>query len=841
MRARVWSSSLVVCLAGVLLAPAAAVAAAPTVSITVADPVLKAGETSPVTFTFSEAVTGFDNTDLTVENGTLSAVSSSDNVTWTATLTPSASITDASNAITVDLTGVRDIATNTPGGVTPGSSNNYMIDTERPTATIAVADNALSIGETSLVTVTFSERVSGFTNADLTIPNGTMSAVTTSDGGATWTATLTPTASVTDPTNAITLANGGIADEAGNTGTGTTDSNNYAVDTVRPTAIINVVDNALTAGETSVVTFTFNEPVTGFDNADLGTIPNGTLSPVASSNGGATWTATLTPTPAVTDTTNVITLDNTKVTDAAGNAGLGTTDSNNYAVGTASPTATILVGDNALRAGETTLVTFTFSRAVTGFTNADLTIPNGILSPVSTSNNGVTWSAVFTPIASVTDPTNVITLANTGVTDLNGNTGVGTTDSNNFKIDTLRPTATIVVADTTLRIGETSPVTITFNEAVSGFTNADLTVRSGTLSQVTSTNGGSSWTATLTPAAAVTDTTNVISLNLAGVTDASANDGTGTASSNNYAVDTVRPTATIALADSALKPGESTPVTITFSEPVTGFANADLTVPNATLTPVTTTNGGTTWTANLTATPGVTDLLNAISLNLAGVNDVAGNAGTGSAVSGNYVVDAVAPTSSATGPKLTSATTWSIGYEASDNSSVGSVTLFVRAPGQSTYVAAGTDTTDQDGTIDYTGSADGTYFFYTVATDAAGNTEPLPASADVTTVLDTTAPGLRARMGGTPVRFDLSKRSTLPLRVSVDERAAVSFRIVTTRGATVRTFGTKNVGPGVVTQKWNGRTGAGRLVAAGKYRLIVLAEDVAGNERKLPVTIVVSR
>jgi hypothetical protein len=37
------------------------------------------------------------------------------------------------------------------------------------------------------------------------------------------------------------------------------------------------------------------------------------------------------------------------------------------------------------------------------------------------------------------------------VTDLAGNAGVGTTDSNNYAIDTLRPTATIVVADTSLR------------------------------------------------------------------------------------------------------------------------------------------------------------------------------------------------------------------------------------------------------------------------------------------------------------------------------------------------------------------------------------------------------
>ncbi len=78
----------------------------------------------------------------------------------------------------------------------------------------------------------------------------------------------------------------------------------------------------------------------------------------------------------------------------------------------------------------------------------------------------------------------MITLANTGVSDGAGNAGTGTTNSNNYAIDTQRPTATIVVADSALTVGETSLVTITFSEAVTGFTNADLTIPNGTLSAV---------------------------------------------------------------------------------------------------------------------------------------------------------------------------------------------------------------------------------------------------------------------------------------------------------------------------------------------------------------------
>ncbi|MDN3222024.1 Ig-like domain-containing protein, partial [Pseudomonas nunensis] len=614
----------------------------PTATIVVADTALKIGETSLVTFTFSEAVTGFTNADLTIANGTLTAVSSSDGgITWTATFTPTASINDTTNLITLANTGISDTAGNTGTGTT--DSNNYAIDTVRPTATIVVADNALSIGETSLVTITFSEAVSGFTNADLSIANGTLTAVSSSDGGITWTATFTPTASINDSTNLITLANTGVQDLSGNAGTGTTNSNNYAIDTQRPTATIVVADNALRIGETSLVTITFSEAVTGFTNADL-TIANGTLTAVSSSDGGITWTATFTPTASINDATNLITLDNTGVSDTAGNAGTGTTDSNNYAIDTVRPTATIVVADNALRIGETSLVTITFSEAVTGFTNADLSIANGTLTAVSSSDGGITWTATFTPTTSITDATNLITLNNTGISDTAGNAGSGTTDSNNYAIDTVRPTATIVLADPTLSAGETSLVTITFSEAVSGFTNADLSIANGTLTAVSSSDGGITWTATFTPTAGINDATNVITLANTGVADLAGNAGAGTTNSGNYTIDTVAPTATIVVADNALNIGETSLVTVTFSEAVTGFSNADLTIANGTLTAVSSSDGGITWTATFTPTSAITDATNLITLDNTGVQNASGNAGSGTTNSNNYAIDTVRPT-----------------------------------------------------------------------------------------------------------------------------------------------------------------------------------------------------
>ncbi|MDR6783846.1 gliding motility-associated-like protein [Pedobacter africanus] len=614
----------------------------PTATVVVANNSLKIGGTSTVTITFNEAVSGFDNTDLTIANGTLSNVSSTDGgITWTATFTPTTGITDTSNQIILDNTGVTNTAGNAGTGTT--SSNNYTIDTRRPTATIVVANTALGIGGTSLVTITFSEAVTGFTNADLTIANGTLSTVSSSDGGITWTATFTPVAGITDATNLITLDNTGVQDAAGNTGSGTTDSNNYRIDSQRPTATIVLADNALSIGETSLVTFTFSEAVIGFTNDDL-TIANGTLTAVSSSDGGITWTATLTPTAGIADASNLITLNNAGVSDLAGNAGTGTTNSANYTINTLRPTATVVVANTSLKIGGTSLVTITFSEAVTGFTNADLTIENGTLTAVGSLDGGITWTATFTPTTGITDASNQIILDNTGVTNAAGNVGTGTTNSNNYAIDTRRPTATVVVANTVLGVGGTSAVTITFSEAVTGFTNADLTIANGTLSTVSSSDGGITWTATFTPAAGITDATNLITLDNTGVQDAAGNTGSGTTDSNNYGIDSQRPTATIVLADNALSIGETSLVTFTFSEAVIGFTNDDLTIANGTLTAVSSSDGGITWTATLTPTAGIADASNLITLNNAGVSDLAGNAGTGTTNSANYTINTLRPT-----------------------------------------------------------------------------------------------------------------------------------------------------------------------------------------------------
>ena len=94
-------------------------------------------------------------------------------------------------------------------------------------------DNALNIGDTSLVTFTFSETPVGFTTDDVTVANGSIGAIDATDP-LVQTAVYTPTNGITDATNIITVGTA-WTDAALNTGVGG-DSPNYTIDTVAPTS-----------------------------------------------------------------------------------------------------------------------------------------------------------------------------------------------------------------------------------------------------------------------------------------------------------------------------------------------------------------------------------------------------------------------------------------------------------------------------------------------------------------------------------------------------------------------------------------------------------------------------
>ncbi|MCW8171509.1 hypothetical protein D8B22_20995, partial [Verminephrobacter aporrectodeae subsp. tuberculatae] len=275
--------------------------------------------------------------------------------TITLTLTSHATLAQMASIVYNDSTpsdtsGIRDEAQNSLGSF----SIILAPDTQPPTLAapdpITIGDNKLARDESTTVTIRFSEAITNFSLDDLTAEGSgaTLSNLQSTDGGTTWTVTLAaPTfddyiggAISSSTNNKIRVNLAGITDLAGNAGVGTAASTvSYDIDLQDPIATITLADSTLTAGETTTVTFRFNEVVTNFDASKIElSNANGTLGPLTAGADGKTWTATFTPSANINDASNTIGVNMSGVRDQAGNSATGTITSANYTVDTRSDT-----------------------------------------------------------------------------------------------------------------------------------------------------------------------------------------------------------------------------------------------------------------------------------------------------------------------------------------------------------------------------------------------------------------------------------------------------------------------------------------------------------------------
>ncbi|WP_339331797.1 Ig-like domain-containing protein [Aeromonas caviae] len=668
--------------------------AAPSVEVNIVDDKLTVGETSEVTFTFSEQVKGFELGDLTVVGGTVTGLTSSDGgKTWTATFTPTPGF-EGTASVTVNSGSYTDLS----GNAGTGGSDRAPVDTAAPSVEVNIVDDKLTVGETSEVTFTFSEQVKGFELGDLTVVGGTVTGLTTADGGKTWTATFTPTPGF-EGTASVTVNSGSYTDLSGNAGTGGSDR--APVDTAAPSVEVNIVDDKLTVGETSEVTFTFSEQVKGFELGDL-TVVGGTVTGLTTADGGKTWTATFTPTPGFEGTASV-TVNEGSYTDLAGNAGTGGSDTAGADI--KAPSVIVNIVDDKLTVGETSEVTFTFSEQVKGFELGDLTVVGGTVTGLTTADGGKTWTATFTPTPGF-EGTASVTVNSGSYTDLSGNAGTGGSDR--APVDTAAPSVEVNIVDDKLTVGETSEVTFTFSEQVKGFELGDLTVVGGTVTGLTTADGGKTWTATFTPTPGFEGTASV-TVNSGSYTDLSGNAGTG--GSDRAPVDTAAPSVEVNIVDDKLTVGETSEVTFTFSEQVKGFELGDLTVVGGTVTGLTTADGGKTWTATFTPTPGFEGTAS-VTVNEGSYTDLAGNAGTGGSDTAGADIKAPSVIVNIVDDKLTVGETSEVtftfseqvkGFELGDLTVVGgTVTGLTTADGGKTWTATFTPTPGFEGTASVT-------------------------------------------------------------------------------------------------------------------------------------------
>ena len=457
-----------------------------------------------------------------------------------------------------------------------------------------------------------------------------------------------------------------------------------------------------------------------------------------------------------------------------------------------------------------------------------LTVANGTLS-VLTSTDNITWTGTFTPTVNIEDTSNVVSLANT-YTDVAGNAGT-TASSANYTVETKAPTATIVLSDSALTVGETATVTITFSEAVSGFGLVDLSSDNGILSGLSAAtvngDGSVTYTATFTPTVNIEDTSNVVSL-ANSYTDVAGNAGT-TASSANYTVETKAPTAPTVMSQTT---NDTTP-TISGTATVGAGETLTVVVNGATYSNVVVTGG--VWSINTgsaTVSSGVLgNFVDGETYSVtATVTDSAGNA-TNDATNGELVIDTTVPAT----PVVTSQTT-------NDLTPLITGTATLRS-GESLTVEVNSKTyTAGDGHLSYNDSGhnwtltipsvdvlvEGRYSVMATVTDGAGN-----STSDSTTgelIIDTTPPAL-------PVVMSQTTNDTTPV---ISGRATIGSGETLTVVVNGATYSNVSVIGGV----WSINTGnaavssgtLGSFVDGQTYSVMATVTDSAGNAMNDPTT-----
>ncbi|WP_254627278.1 BapA/Bap/LapF family large adhesin, partial [Acinetobacter lactucae] len=544
---------------------------------------------------------------ITVVGGTLTGLTTTDNITWTAVFTPDG--TGTAPSIAVADGSYTDVLGNLGTGDVLDGTDGFVVDIVPPTLAITTDDLALAAGEDANISFTFSEAVAGFDASDIVVVGGSLTGLTTTDN-ITWTAVFTPDGTGTAPS--ISVADSTYTDLAGNLGTGDVldGTDGFVVDIVPPTLAITTDDLALAAGETANISFTFSEAVAGFDASDI-VVVGGSLTGLTTTD-NIIWTAVFTPDG--TGTAPSISVADSTYTDLAGNLGTGDVldGTDGFVVDTVAPTLAITTDDLALAAGETANISFTFSEAVAGFDATDIAVVGGTLTGLTTTDN-ITWIAVFTPDGTGTAPS--ISVADNTYTDLAGNLGTGDVldGTDGFVVDIIPPTLAITTDDLALAAGETANISFTFSEAVAGFDASDIVVVGGSLTGLTTTDN-ITWTAVFTPDG--TGTAPSISVADSTYTDLAGNLGTGDVldGTDGFIVDLVAPVVGFT---NVTTNDDTPPLTGTIDDPTaTVVVNVDGVDYPAT------NNGDGTWTLADNTLPTLADGPHTVSVT---ATDVAGN------------------------------------------------------------------------------------------------------------------------------------------------------------------------------------------------------------------------
>ena len=612
---------------------------APTVTITGVPENSTASFTATITFT--EPVTGFVMADITLTNATASNFTGADgDMVFTALITPS-----ADGEVTVNV--AADVATDAAGNgntAAAQATSTYtapLLDNTAPRLASIVRQNpTASPTDADELTwrVTFSEEVANVDAPDFTITGTTatltVTPVTNETGAYDVTATAGDLAGL-DATVTLAFAQAqDIADPANNALTNTTptgaNENTFVVDNTAP-RLASIVRQNPTASPTDADELTwrvtFSEEVANVDAPDFtitGTTATLTVTPVTNETGAYDVTATAGDLAGLDATVTLAFAQAQDIADPANNALTNTTPSgandNTFVLDNTAPTVASIArqAPTASPANADSLTwRVTFSEAVENVDTTDFTV------------TGTTATLTVAPVALVTGAYDVtaaggnlgsldatVTLAfdaNQNIADAANNALANTMPSgandNTFELDNTAPTvASIARQAPTASPANADSLTwrVTFSEAVENVDSVDFEVTGTTATLTATAVAGSSLAYDVTAAGGnLGSLDGTVTLAFAAnqnIADAAnnalANTTPNGANENTFELDNTAPTVTITGVPDMSSAAFT--ATITFTEPVTGFVLADITLTNATASNFTGADGETAFTALIT-------------------------------------------------------------------------------------------------------------------------------------------------------------------------------------------------------------------------------------------------
>ena len=356
------------------------------------------------TFTFNKAVTGFATGDVTVTNGTKGAFTAVSSTVYTLVVT---TVVNQNNTQTVSI--AAGVCMDTIGNSNAAASKSVVIDRVAPTCIITASPDGPTNASSITYTFTFSEAVIGFEIGDVTVTNGTKE--TFSGSGTTY--ALVVTNVITNGNQVVSIATGVCTDLAGNNNIAASKTVNVIKDVTPPTCIITATTNGPTNASSITYTFTFSEPVTGFEVGDV-TVANGTKG-IFTTVSSTVYTLVVT-TVANQNNTQTVSIGAGCCTDLAGNN--NTAASKAVVIDRVAPT----VSENYQQAADnlsTVTVNLAASDAGSGLSKIEVQYPVG--TTLSTITTSLTTPAYTTPTAHTANTSRTYRFI---VYDLAGNTTI---------------------------------------------------------------------------------------------------------------------------------------------------------------------------------------------------------------------------------------------------------------------------------------------------------------------------------------------------------------------------------------------------------------------------------